>query len=101
MASFVVAVAARALPDVGGQTMLTTGISSAYAEGAKRLSERNGAELVGLGEDAPGTCGRAQVYTVRSGLLGGACLLADRPRGTFRVLFPPPLACSARPLKNK
>ncbi len=59
-----VSAAAKALPDVGGQTMLTTGISSAYAEGAKRLSERSGAELVGLGEEAPGTCGRAQVYTV-------------------------------------
>ena len=56
--------AAKALPDVGGQTMLTTGISSAYAEGAKRLSERSGAQLVGLGEDAPSSCGRAQVYTV-------------------------------------
>lgn len=61
--TFVDAVA-KALPDVGGQTMLTTGISSAYAQDAKRLSERSGAELVGLGEEAPGTCGRAQVYTV-------------------------------------
>ena len=59
-----VAATAEALPGVGGQTMLTTGISSAYAEGARRLSQRAGAELVGLGEDAPGTCGRAQVYTV-------------------------------------
>jgi len=53
-----------ALADVGGQTMLTTGIHKAYTEGAERLAARSGAELVGLGGEAPGTCGRAQVYSV-------------------------------------
>lgn len=56
--------AKKALSGVASQTMLTGGIHRAYSEGAARLAERNGAELVGLGEESPGMCGWAQVYTV-------------------------------------
>ena len=59
-----IATTRRELPKVGGQTMLTGGIHKAYNDGASRLSQRTGAELVGLGEESPGLCGRAQVYTV-------------------------------------
>ncbi|MFB0612921.1 aldehyde dehydrogenase (NADP(+)) [Aurantiacibacter poecillastricola] len=58
------AAAKEELKTVGGQTMLTTGIHKAYSEGASRLAKRTGAELLGMGEEAPGTCGQAQVYTV-------------------------------------
>ncbi len=58
------AAAKEELKSVGGQTMLTTGIHKAYTEGASRLAQRTGAELLGIGEEAPGTCGQAQVFTV-------------------------------------
>ncbi|MEW4449431.1 aldehyde dehydrogenase (NADP(+)) [Qipengyuania sp. JC766] len=53
-----------ALAEIGGQTMLTPSIHDAYAEAAERLAMRSGAEQVGIGPEATGTCGRAQVFTV-------------------------------------
>ena len=54
--------AKQALEGVGAQTMLTKGIQSAYDEGSARLAKRTGAELVGMGDETPAGCGRAQVY---------------------------------------
>ena len=58
--------ASAALGPVPGQTMLTAGIHEAFASGAERLGSLAGAQLVGLGEETSGNCGRAQVYTVTS-----------------------------------
>lgn len=58
--------ASAALGPVAGQTMLTAGIHKAFASGAERLGSLTGAQLVGLGEETSGSCGRAQVYTVTS-----------------------------------
>ena len=67
------AAAKDALAEVGAQTMLTSGISTAYRDGVTKLGKLHGAELVGIGKDGSSACGRAHVYTVK-----GTDFLADR-----------------------
>ena len=58
------AAAAKALGDVDAQTMLTSGIRSAYESGVGKLHGLPGAKLVGEGKDGSSACGKARVYTV-------------------------------------
>ena len=60
---FIAAVGA-ALTGIPAQTMLTSGIQSAYAKGIATIGAQPGAELVGTGAAGAGACGQAQVYTV-------------------------------------
>ena len=64
--------AGEKLGDVAAQTMLTSGIRGAYDKGIATLGKLKGAELVGMGAEGSGNCGRAQVYTV-----SGENFLAD------------------------
>ena len=54
----------KALPEVGAQTMLTSGIKSAYTKGVAALEGMSGAQLVGVGAEGSSACGQAHVYTV-------------------------------------
>jgi NADP-dependent aldehyde dehydrogenase len=58
-----IAATAAALPGVAAQTMLTSGIQSAYTKGIAAIAE-HGATLVGTGAEGSGSCGRAHVFTV-------------------------------------
>ncbi|WP_296717995.1 aldehyde dehydrogenase (NADP(+)) [Erythrobacter sp.] len=58
-----VATVAEALGGIPAQTMLTTGIQSAYAKGIAAIAA-HGATLVGTGAEGAGACGQAYVYTV-------------------------------------
>lgn len=60
---FITAVGA-ALTGIPAQTMLTSGIQSAYAKGIATIGAQPGAELVGTGAAGAGACGQAQVFTV-------------------------------------
>ncbi|MFO6428872.1 aldehyde dehydrogenase (NADP(+)) [Erythrobacter sp. W302b] len=60
---FIAAVGA-ALTGIPAQTMLTSGIQSAYAKGIATIGAQPGAELVGTGTAGAGACGQAQVFTV-------------------------------------
>lgn len=59
-----VAATASALGAVPAQTMLTGGIHKAYEAGVQSLSQQAGAQLVGVGAEGSGPCGRAAVYSV-------------------------------------
>ena len=56
--------AKAAMQDVPAQTVLTSGIHKAYETGIQTLDATAKAELVGVGHEGTGSCGRATVYTV-------------------------------------
>ena len=55
---------AETLPQTGAQTMLTGGIHGSYTEGAVRMGNQKGVDLVAQGAFGTGPCAQAAVYTV-------------------------------------